>query len=125
MSELIPLQQPAPAPSLPAGTVIRCQRVQRGQKLGKARAVVLGRFGEGERAPYRVWFYPKGPARPGDDATVSLSFPHEISVRGQLAGLSESQLGRIVKGSNGFSDAADVWRLASTLLLQKRAQRAG
>ncbi|MFJ9521240.1 DUF6409 family protein [Kitasatospora sp. NPDC101801] len=125
MPELTATATEAPSKALPPGTVIRCQHVRQGRKLGQARAVVLGRFGTGETAPYRVWFYTKGPARQGDDATVSLSFPHEITVRGPLADQSERVLGRIVRGTHLFDDAAEVWRLASTLQVIKRAQRRG
>ncbi|MFB7378595.1 DUF6409 family protein [Kitasatospora purpeofusca] len=120
----VAMNRAAPAVLVP-GMVVECERVQAGlRRMGTARAVVLSRFGQDSTAPYVVWFYDaEGPARLGDDATVSLTFPREITHFWPLSALSEKSLRRIVAGAHGFDAAAGVRRQAGEALEHKRVQR--
>ncbi|MFD8708621.1 DUF6409 family protein [Kitasatospora sp. NPDC059648] len=107
--------------TLTAGTLVTCPHYRAGQNLGPARAVILGPFGD---SAHLVWFYPKGPARQGDEATVSITFSKEITeITGTLADLSQTTLRRIITGSHQFPDAHTIWQTASTLRARKRAAR--
>ncbi|MEU7243356.1 DUF6409 family protein [Streptomyces sparsogenes] len=102
---------------IPAGTVVRCPKMETGKVVGHGRAVVLGLFNETDpTSGYLVWFYGKGAKKCG-----SLVFRREMTIVGTIEEMSVRTLTTVARGLNGVAGGHALWMRAGSLLLRKRA----
>lgn len=101
-----------------AGTVVRAPRFVEGTDTGTRKGIVLGDFGDNGKL---VWFYTVG----GPEAETRLVFKRELEFAGDIYGMSERMLLKIVKGLRNSDTGRTVGYAAQRLGSQLRTLRLG